>query len=60
MRNQTRIFLRMKSHHWCIVRLVEAESVMVGFAEIAEQYLAATGDNDGVTTVGGWKSGLEM
>lgn len=43
----------MKSHHWCIVRLVEAESVMVGFAEIAEQYLAATGDNDGVTTVGG-------
>lgn len=37
-----------------------AESVMVGFAEIAEQYLAATGDNDGVTTVGGWKSGLEM
>ncbi|CAK9101557.1 40S ribosomal protein S6 [Durusdinium trenchii] len=31
---------------------MQAESVMVGFAEIAEQYLAATGDNDGVTTVG--------
>ena len=29
------------------------ESVMVGFTEIADQYLAATGDSAGVKTVGG-------